>query len=155
MKDRPFFGVRMDDLTPFPAALPVPDGPDAALSRLEMDYLLLAVMVRIQHLRFDEARRLIDAMLLIGERTTEVLMAKAVVENALENPAEVLATLRQLDLLDPPQFHKGRKIDLRVRMRSFLQAKATFALNGTLDAEGRAALDFYIRQGQDGGAPES
>ena len=144
----------MDDLIPFSDALPVPDSPMSGLSRVEMDYLLLAVMVRIQHLRHDEARVLIDAMIQMGERTTEVLMAKAVVENALGNPEGVLATLRQLDLLDPPQFHKGRKIDPRVRMRSFLQAKATYALHGALDNEGRAALDFYLRQGQGDPGPD-
>lgn len=137
----------MNDLVPRSDALPVPDPLDRALSRVEMDYFLLAVMVRIQHLRHEEARQLIDAMIGMGERSIEVLMAKAVVENALDNPAEVLTTLRQLDLLDPPQFHQGRKIDPRVRMRSFLQAKATYALHGALDSEGRAALDFYLRQG--------
>jgi hypothetical protein len=145
----------MDDHPPVTDALPVSGGGFDALPRVELDYILLAIVVRIQHLRYDEAQRLVDALLVLGERSTEVLMAKAVVENALGNPAQVLATLRQLDLMDPPQFHKGRKVDPRVRMRSFLQAKATFALHGTLDAEGRAALDFYLRQGQGDPDPES
>ncbi len=136
----------MDDTAPglLPAAPPDAGG---GLTRTQIDFLLLAVLVRIQHLRFDEARVLVDAMLHLGLRGTEVLMAKAVVENALGNHAEVLATLTQLDRIDPPQYRKGQKAEPRVRMRSFLQARATFALHGTLDAEGRAALDFYLRQG--------
>lgn len=134
----------MDDAGP--ETLPADAG--GGLSRAQTDYLLLATMVRIQHLRFDEARVLVDAMLHLGLRGTEVLMAKAVVENALGNHAEVLATLRQLDRIDPPQFRQGEQAEPRVRMRSFLQARASFALNGHLDAEGRAALDFYLRQGR-------
>jgi hypothetical protein len=128
----------------------LPAAGPASISRKQMDYLLIAVLVRIQHLRHAEARILIDALLAIGHRTTEVLMAKAVIENELGNHAEVLATLTQLDRIDPPQFREGRKADPRVRMRSFLQARATYALHGELDAEGRAALDFYLRQGRSG-----
>lgn len=131
--------------------LPLPAGADPGISREQMDYLLLAVLVRIQHLRHAEAQTLLDALVLMGYRTPEVLMAKAVVENELGNHAGVLATLTQLDRIDPPQFREGKKADPRVRMRSFLQARATFALRGELDAEGAAALDFYLRQG--GGSP--
>jgi hypothetical protein len=33
-------------------------------------------------------------------------------------------------------------------MRSYLWARASYQLGGTLNAESRAALDFYLRQGQ-------
>lgn len=143
----------MDQPDPTAPPLPVPTGAGISIPRQQVDYLLLAVLVRIQHLRHAEARTLLDALLALGHRTTEVLMAKAVVENELGNHAEVLALLTQLDRIDPPQFREGRKTDPRVRMRSFLQARATYALHGELDAEGRAALDFYLRQGRTGQAP--
>ncbi len=146
-------GLLMDETPP---ALPIV-APQRAVAgvdpdRAQMDYLLLAILIRIQHLMYAEARVLVDAALQLDQRSTEVLMAKAVVENALGNHAEVLATLTRLDRIDPPQFRKGKKADPRVRVRSFLQARAGFALNGTLDAEGRAALDFYLRQGREDGA---
>jgi hypothetical protein len=139
---------RMDQPDPVAARLPVPLGAVTAISRQQMDYLMLAVLVRLQHLRHAEAQTLLDALIALGHRTPEVLMAKAVVENEIGNHADVLATLTQLDRIDPPQFREGRKADPRVRMRSFLQARATYALRGELDAEGAAALDFYLRQGR-------
>lgn len=129
-----------------PAVLSAGTSPD--LPREQLDYLLLGVLVRIQHLRHVEAQTMLDALIALGLRTPEVLMAKAVVENELGNHGTVLATLTQLDRIDPPQFRAGRKSDPRFRMRSFLQARATFAIHGTLDVEGRAALDFYLRQGR-------
>lgn len=145
----------MEDGPPqLPQPVPRRRADAAELPRAELDYLLLAILVRIQHLRFDEAQVLVDALLAMGQRNPDVLMAKAVVENALGHHAEVLATLTQLDRIDPPQYHKGRKADPRVRVRSFLQARAGFALNGALDDEGRAALDFYLRQGREGAGPE-
>ena len=144
---------KMDQPDQIAPKLPVPLGAQVAISRQQMDYLMLAVLVRMQHLRHAEAQTLLDALIAIGQRTPEVLMAKAVVENELGNHAEVLSTLTQLDRIDPPQFRKGRKADPRVRMRSFLQARATYALRGELDAEGAAALDFYLRQGRDSPPP--
>ena len=142
----------MEDAPPqLPQPVPRRRTDGAGLPRAELDYLLLAILVRIQHLRYAEAQVLVDALVKLGHRSIDVLMAKAVVENALGNHAEVLATLTQLDRIDPPQYRKGKKADPRVRVRSFLQARAGFALHGSLDEEGRAALDFYLRQGREGG----
>jgi hypothetical protein len=120
---------------------------DTVLPQDQLDYLLLVISIRIQHLRHAEARVLVEGLLALGVETVEVLMAKAVVDNALGHHTDVLATLTRLDRLDPPEYRKGRKVDPRVRMRSFLKAHATYALQGSLDAEGRASLDFYLRQG--------
>ena len=147
----------MDDPAPKDPALPVlarstavkRAKSDSPIPRVELDYLMLAILVRIQHLRHAEAKLLVDALIAMGVETVEVLMAKAVVENALGAHPDVLTTLTQLDRLDPPQFRKGKKADPRVRMRSFLKARATYAIHGELDAEGRASLDFYLRQGRD------
>lgn len=141
-----------DALPALPATLPRQTPvvmADTVLPKDQIDYLLLVISLRIQHLRHDEARLLVEALLALGVETVEVLLAKAVVDNALGRHTEVLATLTRLDRLDPPEFRKGRKADPRVRMRSFLKARATYALQGSLDAEGRASLDFYLRQGQD------
>jgi len=121
----------------------------------ERDYAMLAVLVRVQHCRHDEAMVLIDALLALGERTPEVLLARAVVESALDRHEAVLDTIRELDRIDPPEFRAGRVIDERVRVRSFMKARATFGLTGALDAEGRASLDFYLREGRSRGKPSS
>lgn len=129
-----------------PSLVDLPVLHEPPLSKLERDFIMVAVLVRIQHLRHTEALTLTKALLALGQRTPEVLLAKAVVESALENYEAVLDTIHELDRLDPPEFRPDRKIDERVRVRSFMKARATFGLTGALDNEGRASLDFYLRQ---------
>lgn len=127
----------------------VPVGPaEPPLSRRELDYALLAILVRVQHLRSDEALVLIDGLIALGAKGPEVLLARAVVESGLGRHEAVLDTIRALDRLDPPEVGAGRRIAEKVRVRSFMKARAIFALTGKLDAEGRASLDFYLRQGR-------
>jgi hypothetical protein len=128
-----------------PAEPPIP--------RREMDYALLAVLVRVQHLRRDEALVLLDGLIALGMKGPEVLLARAVVELGLERFEDLLETIRTLDRLDPPEASGGRRISEKVRVRSYMKARAIFALTGKLDAEGKASLDFYLRQGRPKPAP--
>ena len=138
------------------AGLPVPapetaltaPSADSALTSLERDYLMVAIFVRIQHLQFDEARTLITALIAAGEKTPDLLFARAVVENALADHEAALNTVRELERLAPAVITAKSKVTRRTRMRAYIKARATFALAGELDEEGRAALDFYLRHGQ-------
>lgn len=133
----------------FGALVPVPDPvADSALPKLERDYLMIALFVRIQHLRFAEADVLIRALITAGEVTPDLLFAKAVVENALSRHEAALATVRQLEQLSPAMAEAKTKATRRVRMRAYIKARASFALTGELDDEARAALDFYLRHGR-------
>lgn len=122
-------------------------GAESALSRLENEYLMLAIFVRIQHLLFDEAKTLIYAMLAAGEISPDLLFAKAVVENSLGDHESALSTVRQLEILDPATMAASSKGIRRARMRAYIKARSTFATTGSLDEEGRAALEFYLRHG--------
>lgn len=134
---------------PPPGRALVPLGPaEPPLPRREMDYALLAVLVRVQHLRQDEALVLIDGLMALGARGPEVLLARAVVELGLGRHEALLDTIRELDRLDPPEVGGGRRISEKVRARSYMKARAIYALTGRLDAEGKASLDFYLRQGR-------
>lgn len=135
--------ITEDDLLPLPTA----EAP-APLTRLERDYVMLSILVRMQHARHHEARALIEGLLALGERTVQVLMAKAVVESALGDHEAVLETIRELDRIEPPEILSGRRIEDRIRVRSFMKARAVFGLTGELDADARASLDFYLRQGR-------
>jgi len=132
----------MPEDSPFPLPVQMEHG----LTRQERDYMMLGILVRIQHLRHAEALTLIEAMLATGIETVDVLMAKAVVESATGDHAMVLATIRRLDEIEPPEIRAGQRIDERIRVRSFMKARATFGLTGALDDEARASLDFYLRQ---------
>ena len=122
--------------------------PVSALPVLERDYLMIALFVRIQHLRFAEAEILIRALITAGEVTPDLLFAKAVVENALGAHESALATVRQLEHLSPAMAEAKTKATRRARMRAYIKARASFALTGELDDEARAALDFYLRHGR-------
>jgi hypothetical protein len=142
----------MDGTEDIAASLPVPEPvvlPRAsALPKLERDYLMIALFVRIQHLRYAEAATLIRALLTAGEITPELLFAKAVVENAMGLHEAALATVRQLEHLSPAMAEAKTKATRRARMRAYIKAKASFALTGVLDDEARAAIDFYLRHGR-------
>lgn len=124
-------------------------GPElaSALPKLESDYLMIALFVRIQHLRFAEADVLIRALMTAGEITPDLLFAKAVVENAMGAYEAALSTVRQLEHLSPAMAEAKTKATRRARMRAYIKARASFALTGVLDDEARAAIDFYLRHG--------
>ena len=109
---------------------------------------MIALFVRIQHLRFEEALILINALIAAGEWTPDILFAKAVVENALHDHEAALNTVRHLEKLDPAIITAGSKATKRARMRAYIKARSCFALNDELNEEGRAALDFYLRHGR-------
>lgn len=138
-----------DDIESTALALPMAvPGYDSALPPLERDYLLVALFVRIQHLRYAEAEVLIRALITAGEVTPELLFAKAVVENATGAYEDALATVRQLEQISPAMAEAKTKATRRARMRAYIKARASFALTGELDEEARAALDFYLRHGR-------
>ncbi|WP_163850663.1 hypothetical protein [Pseudooceanicola aestuarii] len=117
------------------------------LSRRERDYILLDIYVRMQHGRYEEARRLIDGLLALDQETPDILLARAIVQAMLGEDEAVLDTIRHLERIDPAEIVSGRAPGEKVRVRSFLKARAKFALTGALDEDARAALDFYMRQG--------
>lgn len=127
---------------------------DSALPPLERDYLMIALFVRIQHLRFAEAELLIRALVTAGEVTPDLLFAKAVVENALGAHESALATVRHLEQISPAMAEAKTKVMRRARMRAYIKARASFALTGELDDEARAALDFYLRHGRSRKRPD-
>jgi hypothetical protein len=136
----------IDSATPtLPVVLP---GYASALPPLERDYLMVALFVRIQHLRYAEAEVLIRALITAGEVTPDLLFAKAVVENATGAYESALATVRQLEQISPAMAEAKSKATRRARMRAYIKARASFALTGELDEEARAALDFYLRHGR-------
>lgn len=127
---------------------PDPRHPGPELSPLESDYLMVALFVRIQHLRFDEARKLVEAFALLGVPTIEMLFARAVIELSQGDYSAVLHTVAEMEALEPAVISKDANAIKRARMRSYLKARALFAQTGELHEEGRAALDFFLRHGR-------
>ncbi|QPH56042.1 hypothetical protein [Pontivivens ytuae] len=108
--------------------------------------MMLAIFVRAQHLQFDAAEKLVAALEALGEDGADLRFAKAVVLFQQERYADVLEELRELDRLDPADTTAGARQSDRLQARSYMKAKACYALYGSLDEEGRASLDFYLRR---------
>ncbi|NIZ12001.1 hypothetical protein [Phaeobacter sp. HF9A] len=116
------------------------------LGAQEADFLLIAIFVRLQHQRPEEAKVLIDGALAAGLRSPEIAFASAVVENTLGNHTAALEAVALCEEVEPAKVNLGAKTRRRLRMRSYIKARSLYALHGELGEDGRAALDFYMRQ---------
>jgi hypothetical protein len=116
-------------------------------SRLERDYAFLDIYIRVQHGRYDEALDLVEAMLILEGEHPDLMLARAVVLSLMSAHERALDTIRVMDRLFPVEIVTGSTQQERVRVRSYIKARAIFALTGALDEDGRAALDFYLRRG--------
>lgn len=138
--------MSMDDMADLPG-LPLVQALGQSLSRLELDYAFLDIFIRVQHDRLDEALVLVEALLVVEGETPDLVLAQAVILSLKGAHERALAACRVLDRLAPVEIVTGRAEEERVRARSYIKARAIFALTGELDADGRAALDFYLRRG--------
>jgi hypothetical protein len=118
------------------------------LSARQHDFLLLAIFVRLQHARHDEAKSMVDAAQLLGVNSPELAFAKAVVEHLSGNHRAALAAARNCEVIEPAELGADPKALRRIRMRNYIKARAILSLTGALDDEARSALDFYLRMGR-------
>jgi hypothetical protein len=116
-------------------------------SRMEQDYAFLDIYIRVQHARYDEALILVEAMLIIEGEHPDLMLARAIVLSLMSSHERALDAIRVLDRLSPVEIVTGRAQQERLRVRSYIKARAIFAITGELDEDGRAALDFYLRRG--------
>ena len=118
----------------------------SALSKRERDYLLLSILVRVQHLQLDQALTLIETLAAMGDDAPDLYFTRAIVNYQLGRFGLALDDLQTLDQLKPPDMMSSAEDEERSRTRSFMKARCHFALHGELDEEGQASLDFYLRR---------
>ncbi|MCL3883327.1 hypothetical protein [Marivita sp. GX14005] len=128
------------------ALLPLPEPATTRLTPRERDYLLLSILVRVQHLRFDEAQVLADALAQLSADDPDAEFARAVIAYRRGDYEAVRECLTRLDRIDPADATATARNEDRARIRSFMKARASFALTGALDDEARASLDYYLRR---------
>lgn len=128
------------------AAAPLPQVRGVALSGLERDYLALAIFVRVQHRQYDDALALVDALIAMDPANEAACLSRAVIHYQLGRHHLALRDLEHLDRIAPTEVMSQASVEERSRMRSFLKAKCSYVLDGALGEEGRASLDFYLRQ---------
>lgn len=136
----------MDDAADL-TGLPLVNALGRSLSRLEQDYAFLDIYIRVQHSRYDEALALVEAIIILDGENADLMLAKAIVLSLMSAHERALDAIRVLDRLAPAEIVTGTAQQERIRVRSYIKARAIFALTGALDEDGRAALDFYLRRG--------
>lgn len=125
-----------------------PPASAAAPTRRERDFLLLNIFVLAQHGYFARARTLADALHLMGDTATEVLFARAIARFLMQDWADTLRALEELDHADPIERFGAYRPTLQQRMRRYMKARSLFALN-LRDSAGDT-LEAYLRHGTSG-----
>lgn len=129
--------------------LPAPAGrPRAGLSTRQRDFLLLNIFVLVQHGYHARARVLAETMHLLGDDSTEVFLARAVLRFLAAEWGDALAILDELDRIDPVERFGAYRLTGRQRMRRYLKTRCLYELN----ERGRVkdALEAYLRHGSEG-----
>ena len=117
-------------------------------SRRERDFLLLNIFILAQQGYMDRAAVLVEALYLMGERSSDVLLARAVIRFFSGEWPEALKGLEELDREDPLERFGTYKLTDRQRMRRYLKARCLYELQERAGA--RDAIESYLRHGQEG-----
>ena len=133
------------DVAPLGAAGP-------AFGRRERDFLLLNIFVLLQHGYVEKASILAEALHRAGDDTAEVHLARAVLRFTAGRFAETIASLDDLDRVDPMERFGAYRLTERQRMRRYLKTRSLFELGDKQRV--RDSLDSYLRHG-DSGAQEA
>lgn len=131
-----------------PAARPTSGA--TRLSARQRDFLLLNIYVQLRHGYGDRALTLAEAMRRLGDGSSEVMLARAVIQFLTGRWRETLQQLDELDRLFPTERFGVYRLTERQRMRRYLRSRALFELGE--DAKARDALESYLRHGGSGGA---
>ncbi len=115
------------------------------------DLVLLTVFVCAQHGYFARARALAEALYVIGDRTTDILLARAVLRFLERQWADALACLEELDRIDPIERFGDYTLTNPQRMRRYLRARSLYELDD--HARSGDVVDSYLRHGAGVAAP--
>jgi hypothetical protein len=115
------------------------------ISSRQRDFVLLTIFVLAQHKYLDRAAILAEALFIMGETSSEVVLARAVLRFLKCDWLSALTCLEEVDRLDPIERFGQYKLTESQRMRRFIKARCLHELG----QPGRAkdAIDAYLRHG--------
>ncbi len=115
------------------------------LDSRQRDFLLLNIFVLAQHGYIERAHTLAEAMYVAGEKSPDVLSARAVLRFFKGEWAAALACLDELDLADPIERFGSYRLTEVQRLRRYIKARCLYELRD--QAPGRDAIESYLRHG--------
>jgi len=117
------------------------------LSTRQRDFLLLTIFVLTQHGYFDRARALAEALHVLGDTSSQVALARAVLRFFSRDWEGALACLDELDRISPIERFGSYTMDHTQRLRRYLKARCFHELKDY--ARARDVVDSYLRHGSE------
>lgn len=114
----------------------------------ERDFLLLAIYVQLQNGYLERAAVLCEALRRLGDNSSDVALAGAVIAFLEGKFRETIGHLDRLDRIDPLERFGSYKLTDRQRMRRYLRTRCLFELQE--NARAQDALESYLRHGETG-----
>jgi hypothetical protein len=116
-----------------------------ALPTRQRDFLLLNIFVLAQHGYIERAGVLADALHVLGDNSSEVTLARAVLRFFAQDWSAALACLDDLDRIDPIEKFGSYVMSDAQRMRRYLKARCFYELKEFPRA--RDVVESYLRHG--------
>lgn len=116
----------------------------ASLSQQQRDFMLLNIFVLAQHGYMERAGALVETLLIFGENTAEVLLARAVMRFFSQDWPATLRTLDEVDRLAPIERYGAYVMSDKQRMRRYMKARCLYELNER--GRARDVVESYLRR---------
>jgi hypothetical protein len=117
------------------------------LSTKQRDFLLLNIFVLAQHGYTDRANALAESLHILGDTSSEVTLARAVLRFCARDWEGTLACLDALDGTAPIERFGAYTMSDSQRMRRYLKARCFYELKDFSNA--RDVIESYLRHGSE------
>lgn len=114
------------------------------LSHQQRDFMLLNIFVLAQHGYIQRAGVLVEALLVLGDKSADVVLARAVMQFFTQNWTAALKSLDEVDRLAPIERFGSYIMTDKQRMRRYMKARCLYELNDRTRA--RDVVDSYLRR---------
>ncbi|WP_068310238.1 hypothetical protein [Polycladidibacter hongkongensis] len=113
-----------------------------AVSKRQLDFLLLNIYIWTQHRKYDEALTLVEGLRALEVASKDLVLAHATVLFLQENYEAALSHLQELDSIDPQERFGDYVRSNEQTMRHFMRARCLYSLQD--EEHARRAIDIYL-----------
>lgn len=115
-----------------------------SLSSKQRDLLFLHIYVLAQHGYIKKAEALVEALVIMGEDSAAIMLARAVMRFLSNDWPAALRALDEVDRLAPIERFGAYVMTDQQRMRRYMKARCLYELNE--HARAKDVVDTYIRR---------